>query len=63
MNENLYEDEPDVYLKEAIRHIYNRKDPDSDGIPILFLKAGGDEAIRVMMSLYNKIWKTYIMAK
>ena len=28
-----------------------------DGIPIEFLKAGGDEAIRVMKNLCNSIWK------
>ena len=34
-NENLYEDEPDVLeieMKEAIRHISNRKAPGCDGI-------------------------------
>ena len=36
-NENLYEDEPDVLeieVKEAIRHVFNRKAPGCDGIPI-----------------------------
>ena len=36
-NENLYEDEPDVLeieVKESIRHIYNRKAPGCDRIPI-----------------------------
>ena len=47
-------------MKEAIRHISNRKAPGCDGIPIEFLKAGGDEAIRVMMSLCHSIWKTKI---
>ena len=35
-NENLYEDEPDVLeieVKEAMRHISNRKAPGFDGIP------------------------------
>ena len=31
--------------------------PGCDGIPIEFLKAGGDEAIRVMTNLCNSIWK------
>ena len=35
----------------------NRKSPGCDGIPIEFLKAGGDEAIRVMTNLCNSIWK------
>ena len=50
-NENLYEDEPDVLeieMKEEIRHISNRKSPGCDGIPIAFLKVGGEYAIRVM---------------
>ena len=36
-NKNLYEEKPDVLeieVKEAIRHISNRKDPGCDGIPI-----------------------------
>ena len=58
-NKNLYKDESDVLeieVKEAIRHISNRKAPGCDGIPIEFLKAGGNEAIRVMTSMYNSIW-------
>ena len=57
-NFNVYEDEPDVLeieVNEAIQHISNRKA--CDGIPIEFLKAGGDEAIRVMTNLCNSIWK------
>ena len=59
-NVHLYEDEPDVLeieVNEAIQHISNRKAPGCDGIPIEFLKAGGDEAIRVMTNLCNSIWK------
>ena len=55
-----YEDEPDVLeieVNEAIQHISNRKAPGCDRIPIEFLKAGGDEAIRVMTNLCNSIWK------
>ena len=62
-NENLYEDEPhvlEIEVKEAIRHISNRKAPDCNGIPIEFPKSGGDEAIRVITSLCNSIWKTKI---
>ena len=47
-------------MKEAIRHISNRKAPGCDGISIEYLKAGGDEAIRVMTSLCNIILKTKI---
>ena len=47
-------------MKKAIRYISNRKVPGCDGIPIEFLKTGGDEAIRVMTSLWNSIWKTQI---
>ena len=52
LNDNLYEDEPDlleIEVKEAIRHISNRKAPVCDGIPLEFLKAGSDEVIRVIM--------------
>ena len=36
-NENIYEDEPEVMeieVKEALRHIHNRKSAGCDGIPI-----------------------------
>ena len=62
-NVHLYEVEPDVLeieVNEAIQHISNRKAPGCDGIPIEFLKAGGDEAIRVMKNLCNSIWKMKI---
>ena len=44
-NETLYEDEPEVMeieVKEALRHISNRKSAGCDGIPIDLLKAGGE---------------------
>ena len=47
-------------MKEAIRHISNRKSPGYDEIPIEFLKSGGDDAIRVITSLCNSMWKTKI---
>ena len=59
-NENIYEDEPEVMeieVKEALRHIYNRKSAGCDGIPITLLKAGGEEAVKVMTGLCNSIWK------
>ena len=62
-NKNLYEYEPNVFeieVKESFRYISNRKALGCDGIPIEFLKSGGDEAIRVMTSQCNSIWKTKI---
>ena len=59
-NENIYEDEPEVMeteVKEALRHISNRKSAGCDGIPIELLKAGGEEAVKVMTGLCNCIWK------
>ena len=59
-NENIYEDEPEVMeieVKEALRHISNRKSAGCDGIPIELLKAGWEEAVKVMTGLCNCIWK------
>ena len=59
-NENIYEDEPEVMeteVKEALRHISDRKSAGCDGIPIELLKAGGEEAVKVMTGLCNCIWK------
>ena len=59
-NENIYEDEPEVMeteVKEALRHIYDRKSAGCDGIPIELLKAGGEEAVKVITGLCNCIWK------
>ena len=59
-NENIYEDEPEgmeIEVKEALRHISNRKSAGCDGIPIELLKAGGEEAVKVMTGLCNCIWK------
>ena len=59
-NENIYEDEPEVMeveVKEALRHIYNRKSAECDGIPIERLKDGGEEAVKGMTGLCNCIWK------
>ena len=59
-NENIYEDEPEVMeieVKEALRHISNRKSAGCDGIPIELLKAEGEEAVKVMTGLCNCIWK------
>ena len=55
-NENIYEDEPEVKeieLKEALRHISNRKSAGCDGIPIELLKDGGEEAVKVLTGLCN----------
>ena len=59
-NENIYENEPEVMeieVKEAPRHMSNRKSAGCDGIPIELLKAGGEEAVKVMTGLSNCIWK------
>ena len=44
-------------MKEALRHISNRKSAGSDGIHIELLKAGGEEAVKVMTGLCNSMWK------
>ena len=44
-------------MKEALRHISNRKSAGCDGIPIEHLKAGEEEAVKVMTGLCNCIWK------
>ena len=57
-NEIIYEDEPEVLeieVKEALGHISNRKSAGRDGIPIELLKVGGDEAVKVLLSLCNSI--------
>ena len=59
-NENIYKDEPEVMeieVKEALRHISNRISAGCDAIPIELLKAGGEEAVKVMTGLCNSIWK------
>ena len=59
-NENIYEDTPEVMeieVKEAPRHISNRKSTGCDWIHIELLKAGGEEAVKVMTGLCNCIWK------
>ena len=45
----------EIELKEALRHISNRKSAGCDGIPIELLKAGGEEAVKVMT---GKEWPT-----
>ncbi len=49
-------------MKEALRHIYNRKSAGCDGIPIDLLKAGGEEAVKVMAGLCNWIMEEEGMA-
>ena len=44
-------------MKEAFRHMYYRKSAGCDGITIELLKAGGEEAVKVMTGLCNCIWK------
>ena len=59
-NENIYEDEPglmEIEVKEALRHMYNRKSAGRDVIPIELVNAGGEEAVKVMTGLCNCMWK------
>ena len=56
----MYEDEPEVMaleVKEALRHISNRKSAGCDGIPVELLKAGGEEATNVLTGSCNCTWK------
>ena len=47
----------DIEVQEALRHIYNRKSAGCDGMPIELLKAGGEDAVKVMPGLCNSIFK------
>ena len=58
--ETVYEDEPEVLesdIKDALRHISNRKAAGSDDIPIELLKAGGEETVKVLTNMCNCVWK------
>ena len=58
--ETVYEDEPEVLeseIKDALRHISNRKAAGIDDIPIELLKAGGEEAVKVLTNMCNCVWK------
>ena len=59
--ETRYEDEPHILeteVKDAIKHISNRKPSGCDGIPIELLKAGGDASIKILLTLCNNVWRT-----
>ena len=47
----------EIEVKEALRHISNRESAGCDGIPMELLKAGGEEAVKVMTGLCNCVWK------
>ena len=50
--ETRYEDEPhilDTEVKDAIKHISNRKSSECDGIHIELPKASGDESIKILL--------------
>ena len=52
--------EPEVLeseIKDALRHISNRKAAGIDDIPIELLKAGGEEAVKVLTNMCNCVWK------
>ena len=56
-----YEDEPHILeteVKDAIKHISNWKSSGCDGIPIELLKAGGDAYIKILLIIFNNIWRT-----
>ena len=58
--ETGYEDEPEVLVSEvndALRHISNIKAAGGDDIPIELLNAGGDEAVKVLTTMCNCVWK------
>ena len=57
--ETRYEDEPHILetgVKDAIKHISNRKSYGCNGIDLL--KAGGDVSIKIMLIIFNSIWRT-----
>ena len=47
----------EIELKEALRHISNRKSAGCDGIPIKLPEAEGEEVVKVMTGLCNCISK------
>lgn len=58
---NDYDLEPDILqdeVRKAMSSLANGKAAGVDGIPIELLKAAGDEGVRVMTILCNKIWDT-----
>ena len=59
--ETRYEDEPHILeteVKDTIKHISNRKSSGCDGIPIELLKAGGDASIKILLIIFNNVWRT-----
>ena len=59
--ETRYEDEPRILeteVNDVINHISNRKSSGCDGIPIELLKAGGDASIKILLILFNNVWRT-----
>ena len=59
--ETRYEDEPHILeteVKDSIKHISNRKSSGCDNIHIELLKAGGDTFIKILLFLFNSIWRT-----
>ena len=59
--ETRYEDEPNILetgVRDAIKHISNRKSSGCDGIPIELLKAGIDASIKILLVIFNNVWRT-----
>jgi hypothetical protein len=58
--------EPDILLsevKEAMNHLRKGKAPGIDNIPAELLKESGEEGIKVMHRLCNRIWRQKLWPK
>jgi hypothetical protein len=61
LTKEVYEKEPVILESEvewAICQLKDNKAPGMDGIPIEMIRAGGDEMVRKITLLCNRIWET-----